>query len=116
MNLPDPATLPLPLGEAPPFSEPWQAQLFALTVALNEAGHIAWPDWAAAFGAELVGAAPDGSDYFDRWLATLERLLARRDPAAAGDLAALAAAWQRAAQATPHGQPIRLENDAGPAG
>jgi nitrile hydratase accessory protein len=104
------------MGEAPHFAEPWQAQLFALTVALNEAGRIAWPDWAAAFGAELVGAAPDGSDYFDRWLATLERLLAARGEAAAEDLAALAAAWQRAARATPHGQPILLENDPGPAG
>ena len=33
-----------------------------------------------------------------------------------GDIDALAAAWERAAHATPHGKPILLENDPGPTG
>ena len=38
---------------AAPFEEPWQAELFALTVALGEAGVFGWPDWTSAFGATL---------------------------------------------------------------
>lgn len=37
----------------PAFSEPWHAQVFAITVALNEAGHFEWSSWAARFGATL---------------------------------------------------------------
>ena len=38
----------------PAFESPWHAQVFALTVYLNEAGHFAWPDWAQRFGATLA--------------------------------------------------------------
>ncbi len=31
----------------PVFAEPWHAQVFAVTVALNEAGRFAWSEWAA---------------------------------------------------------------------
>jgi nitrile hydratase accessory protein len=108
-------SLPLPCSpeDAPAFAEPWQAQVFALTVALHEAGRFAWPDWAEAFGARLRDAAPDGSDYFDIWLATLEGLLVAHGDADREELHALAEAWQRAARATPHGRPILLENDPG---
>lgn len=37
----------------PVFEAPWHAQLFALTVHLNETGHFVWPDWADRFGATL---------------------------------------------------------------
>lgn len=90
-----------------PFDQPWQAQVFALTVALNEAGWLDWPDWAAAFGAARAGEG----DYFTDWLDTLQRLLAERGVADAATIAALTAGWQRAARATPHGSPIELAND-----
>ena len=35
------------------FDDPWQAQIFALTVALSDAGHFSWHDWTVAFGATL---------------------------------------------------------------
>jgi len=92
-----------------PFDQPWQAQAFAMTVALHQAGLFSWPDWAQVLGAELKGGAQDGSDYWDRWLVALERLVAERTGTPAGDLAALADRWQRAARATPHGTPITLE-------
>lgn len=92
-----------------PFSTPWQAQAFALTLALHRAGLFSWTDWAQALGAELRGGAADGSDYWDRWLAALERLVAQRTGAGPSDLATLAARWQAAARATPHGQPITLD-------
>lgn len=99
--------------DAPVFAEPWQAQAFAMTVALNEAGAFSWTEWAAALSAELEGPgiAPDGEGYYGCWLAALERLLAAKGLAACADVDVLADAWQRAAHATPHGQPIVLEND-----
>lgn len=101
------------MPEEPAFAEPWQAQAFALTVALNERGVFSWGEWAQALSSEVKapGAAADGSDYYQCWLRALEALLAERQVAPAGEVDELAAAWERAAHATPHGQPIRLEND-----
>lgn len=100
------------------FDDPWQAQLFALTVALSDAGHFSWPDWTRAFGTTLKrhGATralegqplDGGADYFNAWLETLETLLAARGMAAAGERAALKSAWENAYLTTPHGQPVRL--------
>ena len=43
----------------PVFAEPWHAQLFALTVHLNETGRFTWADWASRFGARLAGDPGD---------------------------------------------------------
>jgi nitrile hydratase accessory protein len=75
---PDRTAIPDPGGEAPPFAEPWQAQAFALVVALHRRGVFTWSDWAAALSAELSRATPDGSDYYHCWLDALEGLLADR--------------------------------------
>ncbi|MEO0387706.1 MAG: nitrile hydratase accessory protein [Pseudomonadota bacterium] len=107
MNPPE----PLP-PDGPAFAAPWQAEVFALTVALNAAGHITWPEWAERFGtarADIPRA--DAADYFDHWILTLEALLVERGVARAGEIADLAAAWHRAATATPHGVPVLLKND-----
>lgn len=95
------------MGPEKPFAEPWQAQAFALTVALNEAGWLDWPDWAAAFGQARAGEG----DYYADWVATLQRLLTERGVADPQAITALTAAWQRAARATPHGSAIELAND-----
>ena len=97
----------------PVFEAPWHAQLFALTVHLNEAGHLHWPDWAAAFGATLKehGLEKDlngGDDYFTAWLATLEQVLNDKGIAAASELSELKEAWEAAYLSTPHGDPVRL--------
>jgi len=105
---------PLPPGmDEPVFAEPWQAQAFALTVALHDRGLFSWGEWAEALSAEVKapGAAQDGSDYYERWLRALEKLLAVKGIAPLQDVDDLTAAWQRAAHATPHGKPILLEND-----
>ncbi|MGD9912911.1 MAG: nitrile hydratase accessory protein [Rhizobiaceae bacterium] len=100
-------------GAAPVFSEPWQAEAFAMVVALNQSGLFSWSDWADALSAELKqpDAASDGHDYYEHWLAALEKLLAGKGLALPAEVDRLATAWERAAHATPHGQPIRLEND-----
>ena len=89
-----------------PFDAPWQAELFGLTVALSDAGHLPWTDWTQAFGAELKR----GTDYWPAWLATLQAQMIARGLASADQVHALTHRWQAAARATPHGQPIRLEN------
>jgi len=92
--------------DAAPFDAPWQAQLFALTVAMNEAGHFTWSDWAAVFGPRVQEVAAD--HYWEVWSEALIALLDQRGIAAAADVRALTEAWQRAARNTPHGQPIEL--------
>lgn len=96
----------------PAFEAPWHAQLFALTVHLNESGLFDWPDWADQFGATLKqhGLERDlngGDDYFNAWLETFEALLRNRGLADAEALTAMRAEWQAAYLATPHGQPVK---------
>jgi nitrile hydratase accessory protein len=97
----------------PAFSEPWHAQLFALTVYLNETGRLHWPDWAAAFSETLKRHGlhkelDGGDDYFAAWLETLEGFMVREGIARNEDLGALKSAWERAYLSTPHGAPVRL--------
>ncbi|OWU72588.1 nitrile hydratase accessory protein [Marinibacterium profundimaris] len=97
----------------PVFAEPWHAQLFALTVHLNEQGLFAWPDWAARFGATLKrhGLSREldgGDDYFAAWLETLEALLDEAGAAPGSVVEDLRAAWERAYLMTPHGDPVHL--------
>ncbi|WP_239025463.1 nitrile hydratase accessory protein [Roseicyclus persicicus] len=93
------------LPEAP-FQEPWQAQLFALTVALNEAGQFEWREWAAVFGPRVQDA--DAVTYWTVWAEALVSLLEERGVAAAEEVQRMTERWQAAARATPHGQPILL--------
>ncbi len=104
---------PPPGVDTPVFAEPWQAETFALTVVLHEKGLFSWSEWAEALSSEVkkAGAVSDGSDYYEHWLAALEKLLASKGIAQALEIDVLAAAWERAAHATPHGKPILLEND-----
>jgi nitrile hydratase accessory protein len=85
------------------FAEPWEAQVFALVVSLNERGVFSWTEWTSA-----VAAAPEPGDY-ERWLATLERLLSARGLVEAGALERHRRAWEHAAARTPHGTPIELD-------
>ena len=101
-----------PRGERA-FAEPWQAQLHALTVALHEAGRLDWGAWTRVLGARLGApdAARDGSDHHERALAALADLLDAEGLAPRAEVEALAQAWKRAAEATPHGEPIALSRD-----
>jgi nitrile hydratase accessory protein len=112
MSLPPLADLPCD-AQGPVFAEPWQAQVFALTVALHERGLFAWTEWAAYLSGAIRDAQargdPDlGDTYYVHWLAALERLLLDKGVAAPLALAGLREAWRTAAEATPHGQPVRL--------
>lgn len=95
--------------DTPVFAEPWQAEAFAITVALHERGLFNWNQWAEALSTQVK--APGGDDYFAAWLTALESLLVSLNVTTTSDIDSLTEAWQRAAHATPHGQPILLEND-----
>ena len=109
---------PIPRGDdgAPVFREPWEAQAFAMTLALYEQGLFTWTEWAAALSAAIKraqtsGDCDDGSTYYQHWLAAIEQLVRDKGIATEQALAERCGAWDRAAHATPHGQPILLEND-----
>jgi nitrile hydratase accessory protein len=100
-------------AEGPVFREPWEAQAFALAVALQERGLFGWDEWAAALGDEIKAAQragdPDtGATYYHHWLKALERMVARKGIADGAALALYYDAWARAAGRTPHGSSIEL--------
>jgi len=95
------------------FREPWEAQAFAIAVALERRGLFTWAEWADMLGAEIRAAEAatgpsTGTDYYQRWLATLERMVAERGVAGADTLARYRDAFARAARRTPHGSAIEL--------
>lgn len=65
-------------GGEPPFAEPWQAQAFALAVALHERGLFTWTEWTRRLGREIAlrPSAPGSEAYWQSWVAALESLLA----------------------------------------
>ena len=99
-----------PLSAAQTFREPWEAQAFALAVALHAKGLFNWPEWAAALAVEIAAAGSDdsGEDYYRHWLCALEKLVVAKGAASAQSLDEARCAWDRAARATPHGKPIEL--------
>lgn len=102
--------LTLDNAEEPVFAEPWQAQAFAMTVKLNEQGLFTWTEWAEVFGAEITAAGPGDAaeNYYSHWLAALEKIVEAKGALSRDERLERKAAWERAANATPHGQPIEL--------
>lgn len=97
------------------FGEPWQAQVFAMTVALNEAGHFSWTEWGEVFSAHRKASAEsgrpdDGDAYYDDWLSALEEIAAQRALASGEAQQRYRQAWEHATARTPHGQPIVLRD------
>ena len=106
-------TLPLQPrdGDGPVFREPWEAQAFAMTLALHRSGLFTWNEWADALAAQISAAQaagdPDlGDTYYRHWLAALEAIVAAKGASTPGELERHRLAWERAAHRTPHGQPI----------
>ncbi|WP_158818299.1 nitrile hydratase accessory protein [Methylocapsa sp. S129] len=115
MNAPEQVRGHSGAADEPVFQEPWEAQAFALAVALSERGIFTWAEWTQTLGATIQAATKpqdsDGSAYYQCWLKALEQLVAEKQLVAATTLATRKEAWRRAAHATPHGSPILLEND-----
>lgn len=118
-NVPTPEELPsLPRDEeGPVFREPWEAQAFAMTLRLYDGGHFTWPEWAECLAEEITAAQeagdPDlGDTYYMHWLKALERIVEEKGLLTGAELSHRKDAWDRAAHATAHGDPIVLPSDA----
>jgi len=103
-------------ADGPVFREPWEAQAFAVAVALHERGVFTWPEWAEALATEIrraqeAGDPDTGETYYRHWLAALERLVAEKGVTDLRTLGRYAEAWGHAAERTPHGTPIELQAD-----
>ena len=102
------------------FAAPWHAEVFALAVHLNEAGHFCWAEWSRRFGKNLASARSnmasgdgrqglDGSeDYYQIWLKTLIEIMQEKGIVDLKTLDALKAQWIDAYTRTPHGHPVTL--------
>lgn len=107
--------LPLLQDDGPLFSEPWQAQAFAMTLALHERGFFSWHQWADTLSrsiraAQTSGDPDQGKTYYHHWLAALEQIALDAKVLTADQLKARRAGWQRAVDRTPHGLPIELSD------
>jgi nitrile hydratase accessory protein len=99
--------------EGPVFREPWEAQAFAMALALHARGLFTWTEWAETLADEIKRAQakgdPDtGETYYRHWLATLEKLVADKGVATTDILHRYRDAWDHAADRTAHGSPIEL--------
>jgi nitrile hydratase accessory protein len=99
--------------DGPVFREPWEAQAFAMALALHARGLFTWNEWADALAREIKRAQasgdPDtGATYYRHWLATLEKLVAEKGVVTTATLHRTRDAWDHAADRTPHGSPIEL--------
>ena len=106
--------------EGPVFRELWEAQAFAMALALHERGLFNWGEWTAVLGDEIkraqAGGDPDtGETYYRHWVAALERIVAEKGVTDAAALVRYRAAWDRAAARTAHGAPIVLQPEDFPA-
>jgi nitrile hydratase accessory protein len=101
-------------ADGPVFREPWEAQAFAMALALHARGLFTWNEWAATLADEIkhaqaAGDADTGDTYYRHWLATLEKLIAAKGVATSQTLDRYRDAWDHAADRTPHGSPIELK-------
>jgi nitrile hydratase accessory protein len=78
-NMDEQMALPRKNGELA-FEAPWEARAFGLAVAMNESGLYAWRDFSQGLAAEIAAAEREGaaSSYYERWLASLEKLVIAR--------------------------------------
>ena len=62
------------------FQAPWEARAFGLAVALNENDLYEWREFSAELAATIAAAEQnnDPSNYYARWIASLEELVVAR--------------------------------------
>ena len=99
--------------EGPVFSEPWEAQAFALVIALNQGGLFSWQEWAAILSEEISRAQKQGDldlgdTYYQHWLRALEKIAEAKGISNFNEISARADEWRSAYHNTPNGKPIQL--------
>ena len=101
-------------ADGPVFSEPWEAEAFALTITLHQKGVFTWQEWADALSAAIAtdktaGGNNDGSNYYELWLEALEMITEQKGIIDTNELYETKAAWRAAYLATPHGHAVTLK-------
>jgi hypothetical protein len=102
------------LDARPAFDEPWQAEILAIAHALVARGLFTAGQWSEALGAERkrdveTGAPDDQEHYYEAALRALETLTLRAGALTGTAIDRRQARWHRAYEATPHGDPVKLE-------
>jgi nitrile hydratase accessory protein len=75
-NMDEAIAMPRKNGELV-FETLWESRAFGLAVALNEQDAFPWVDFSQGLAEEIAvaEAADNASTYYERWLATLEKLV-----------------------------------------
>lgn len=75
-NMDESIALPRSNGELV-FGAPWEGRAFGIAVALNEEGQYDWSEFQRRLADEIAQAerTDASSTYYERWLASLERLV-----------------------------------------
>lgn len=92
------------------FQEPWHAEVFSIVHLLVDRGQFTVGEWAQMLGA-VIKEKPDDEGYYQCWLTALERMTLQKGLVEKAPLSERRDAWDRAAKATPHGEPIVLGRD-----
>ncbi|WP_368518142.1 nitrile hydratase accessory protein [Rhizobium sp.] len=107
------------LDKGPAFSEPWQAEAFALTMQLSRAGHFTWAEWVETFSSEIK-ASPQHDDedvntaYYRQWMQALEKIVAGRGMTTDAEVADYQEHWKRSYFHTEHGKPVEFRKGLAP--
>jgi nitrile hydratase accessory protein len=99
------------------FAEPWQAEALALSIALQETGHVTPTEWSDTLSDEIAkaraaGDPTDGTTYYQHVVTALERLVAEKGLVASAALDQRRHDWEDAYRRTPHGQPVIMAKEA----
>jgi len=111
LSAPDLKKIPgIQLGdEGPVFNEPWEANAFALVVGLHQKGMFEWVEWADVLSKTIH--SDDGSTpYYRLWLQALEIIVSEKNLLNDNEISMRSEDWSKALLATPHGEPIELQN------
>jgi nitrile hydratase accessory protein len=93
------AALPRKNGELV-FDAPWEGRVFGLAVSLSERNHYVWDEFRDQLIAEIGQAEAQGdpSTYYERWLASFERLLLQKGLVSQDELDARTAEYESGAR------------------
>jgi nitrile hydratase accessory protein len=74
----DPST-PFEPGQDRVFAEPWEARIFAIVVALHQAGRFEWKDFSALLADTIRASEAAGhcEPYYEHWFEAAETLIER---------------------------------------
>ena len=100
-----------------PFTMPWHAEVFAITLHLNECGHFKWTEWTKLFAFNLTEARKNnpkfsfyGDDsYYVVWLKTLIEINEQNRLLTSDMVDKFQKRWEEAYYSTPHGKPIQIK-------